>query len=113
MTMFQFNQIPDIAICIAGIIVGILALRRHKTAAWLTIVGWGLLLTIQAGLLLTIHSILGFSITQILFVAFDLASHICIFLGIYLLVKKTTSQKPFFSLKYEGLDLRPDTERDS
>ena len=109
------NIIATIAVCIGGIIVGSLALRRHKTAAWLMIVGWSLLLIITSGpLFFSVSTIANFflsSFGSMLAFALQVAAYICIFLGIYLLPKKTTSQKKFFTLKYDGLDLRPEKER--
>ena len=120
--MFYLNDIATIAVCIGGIIVGSLALRRHKTAACLMIVGWSLLLIITSGWLLFSFSIVDnffpsnfagsfLSIFMgIVFPAFSLAARTCVFLGIYLLLGETTSQKKFFSLKYKGLQLRPEKE---
>ena len=108
------NDIATIAVCIGGIIVGSLALRRHKTAAGLMIVGWSLLLIITSGWLLFSFSIVAnfflSNFGSILLLAFSLAARTCVFLGIYLLLGETTSQKKFFSLKYEGLQLRPEKE---
>ena len=102
-----------ICICIAGIIVGSLAKRRSKTAAFITITGW-ILMLIHNGIWLTSFYIgLPWAFANLSNLLFSLAGYICIFLGIYLPSKKASSQTAFFSLKYNGLDLDPDTERSS
>tara|TARA_B100000686_G_C16465246_1_gene799159 strand:- start:314 stop:649 length:336 start_codon:yes stop_codon:yes gene_type:complete len=102
-----------ICICIAGIIVGSLAKRRSKTAALITITGWSLML-IRNGICLTIFYIdLPWAFANLSSLLFSLTGGICIFLGIYLTLKRVSSQGTFFSLKYNGLDLDPDTERSS
>ena len=112
--MFHISIIATFAVCIGGIIVGILTLRRHKTAARLSIVGWSLFLIITSGqLFFSVSTIANFflsSFGSMLAFALQVAAYICIFLGIYLLLDETTSQKKFFSLKYEGLQLRPEKE---
>ena len=113
--MFHISIIATFAVCIGGIIVGTLTLRRHKTAARLSIVGWSLFLIITSGqLFFSVSIIANFFLSSfgiILGFALQVAAYICIFLGIYLLPEETTSQKKFFTLKYDGLDLRPEKER--
>ena len=116
MSTTLISPATGICICIAGIIVGIVAWRRHKAAALITITGWSLGLIINGITIFLlsrenyIQPSAWFNLGRALFF---LAGYICIFLGIYLPLKKATSQAAFFSLKYEGLDLRPNTERDS
>ena len=124
----DFYTLSYIVICIAGVVVGFLALQRHKAAGLLTIVGWGMVVLQRTFLAweyyfyTTLQEILGLSVGEVarflgpfdlLFLVVSLAAYICIFLGIYLLLKKTTSQDPFFSLQYSGLDLRTEKESGS
>lgn len=125
MSLVLINTASGIFIFTGGIIVGILTLRQHKAAALLTITGWSLGLLVNsiyiAWLIPTVREswpvisdLFTSSVWQILSRPFvPVAATLCIYLGTYRLLNATSSREAFFSLKYEGLDLRPDSERDS
>ena len=121
-----FLPLPFIALSIGGIVVGVLALRRHKRAALLTIVGWSLGFVVS-GINVAENSLFFYPLTDGTLIEFffellptlnlltrlaSLAGDVCIFLGIYLLLERTTPSK-FFTLKYDGLDLGVEKERGS
>ena len=110
-----FSYLPLIAFSIGGIVVGVLALRRHKRAALLTIIGWSLSFVGIASGIASFNFRLGSTVVpllNLLTMFASLARYVCIFLGIYLLLERTTPSK-FFTLKYNGLDLSVEKERGS
>jgi hypothetical protein len=104
MAMFHISIIATFAVCIGRIIVGILTLRRHKTAARLSIVGWSLFLIITSGqLFFSVSTIANFflsSFGSMLAFALQVAAYICIFLGIYLLLLRCPSTTITFPVLY-------------
>ena len=122
---FLLYYAPVLAVSICGLIFGLTALSRHRKAAMLTTIGWGLVILDYCLDFLYYHFIFDgadstlYTVFEIGIFLLTVPAILCVLLGLYMLLAPGSRRPETYGMpsnstsafQYQGLDLHTEGDR--